>query len=36
MSNVLSEQQAEFGHDQPRIFVLRGGREQAQMANLIF
>jgi hypothetical protein len=32
----LSDQQAEFGHDQPRVLVLRGSREQAQVANLIF
>jgi hypothetical protein len=36
MSNVLSDQQAEFGHDQPRVFVLRDGRELAQVPNLIF
>jgi hypothetical protein len=36
MSNVLSDQQAKFGHDQPRVFVLRGGREEAKVANLIF
>jgi hypothetical protein len=36
MSDVLSNQQAEFGHDQPRVFVLRSGRELAQVPNLIF
>jgi hypothetical protein len=36
MSNVLSDQQAKFGQDQPRVFVLGGGREQTQVADLIF
>jgi hypothetical protein len=36
MSNVLSDQQAEYGQDQPRVFVLGGRREQAKVPNLIF
>jgi hypothetical protein len=36
MLYVLSDQQAELGHNQPRLFVRRGRREQAKVPNLVF